>query len=340
VTACGISGTPCAACQPGEACTAGSCTGNTLPGDGGYPASHLAPPLEIYGGDHLLLAPKVVTVSFPGDTSAATFEAFDDLITTTHWWDQVSQGYCQTGGACIGHGSGGGHVELTTPAAAAYTDTAYVDGGASSIKDLISQNVHSGVFPAPDSNTLYVIYFPSSSTITLTAGTQTAQGCTAFGGYHTHVPVTTPTGAVVDVAYAVIPQGLFCSLLGAPTYAASHEIIEAATDPYPGTTANGYYMDQTRDAWLAISAAEVGDVCALLMDFQAIAVSPPPNPSASVYVESTYNVQRSFSNVSVLAGHDPCVPTQGGPYFNVAPAVEKLVMSTVGQHQTIALTSV
>ena len=39
-----------------------------------------------------------------------------------------------------------------------------------------------------------------------------------------------------------------------------------------------------------------------------------------------------------FAGHDPCVPVPSTPYFNVAPSVEKLVMTTKGQSQTIELT--
>jgi hypothetical protein len=310
----------------------------TVAGPGGYPASHLAPPIEIYGCDRLLYAPKVVTVTFPNDLNATNYETLDDTLITSSWWDTVTAGYVGNGGPIM-HGSSGGHVRLTTSPAASYTDTASLDGGApSTIKDFIKTEVSNGTFPAPDENTLYAVYFPNNPHITLSSGTQKAQSCVAFGGYHSSTTVDTANGPL-QVPYAIVPNCPLLQLVGIQTtVAASHEIIEATTDPFVSDVqANGYYMDQSRDAWMAITAAEVGDVCALLQDFQAVVVSPPPNPPASVVQFGTFAVQRSFSNESLLAGNDPCVPTLGGTYFNVAPNVEKLVMTT-GQSQTIQLT--
>ena len=284
----------------------------------------------VYGNDRLLLAPKIVTVTFPNEAKASTFEAFGDLITTTHWWDEVAAGYCDKSNVCIGHGTNGGHVHVSTAAAKTYTDST-TPGDASTIKDFIKAHVADGSFPAPDDNTLYVIYFPTGSTISMKNGTQNASSCQQFGGYHNNVQIGS-----VQAAYAIIPQ---CSaLLGINvTTAASHEIIEAATDPLVGdTTANGYYMDQTRDAWLAVGAGEVGDVCALLQAFGAGGLGST-GPGPHEYVESGYTVSKSFSNKSVKENHAPCVPAAAGPYFAVAPEVEKLVLQT-GQSKTIELT--
>jgi hypothetical protein len=180
-----------------------------------------------------------------------------------------------------------------------------------------------------------VIYFPSTTTITMPNNGQTATSCQQFGGYHSHVVLDKAGGGTVDTAYAIVPQ---CTnpLLGIKTsVSASHEIIEAATDPLvTDQQANGYYMDQTRDAWTSISAAEVGDVCALLKDF---ATNPFASPSADEATEGSFTVQRSFSNKSLLANNDPCVPAPAGVYFNVAPETETLKMNT-GDTKTVTLT--
>jgi len=323
-----------------DAGSTGACVPNRGPanvpfdsGIPGYPASHLAPALQLYGCDRLLLNPKIVTVTFPNDANATAYETLGDSLTATTWWDQVTRGYCDGQGNCIGRGMGGGHVELTTAPAGSYTDTPATDGGASTIKDFITQQVGNGTFPMPDNNTLYVIYFPWNVTINLANGNQTAQSCLAFGGYHSQVPITTPSG-VVHAAYAIVPECLFPTI--PVTEAMSHEVIEATTDPLVSdVTANGWYMDQSRDAWQAVSAAEVGDACALLLDFAAL-INPTSKPEQ--YLESGTIVQRSWSNASLLAGQDPCVPVQSSLYFNVAPSVEKLVMSTFGQKQTIQIT--
>jgi hypothetical protein len=55
--------------------------------------------------------------------------------------------------------------------------------------------------------------------------------------------------------------------------------------------------------------------------------------------ESGFTVQRSWSNASASAGHDPCVPVPAGQaYFNVAPAQgTETIALTVGQSATVDL---
>ena len=42
----------------------------------------------------------------------------------------------------------------------------------------------------------------------------------------------------------------------------------------------------------------------------------------------TYMVQRIWSNKSALAGHDPCVPVLATPYFNAAPTIGNVSLTT------------
>ncbi|HEX8791918.1 MAG TPA: hypothetical protein VF765_13280 [Polyangiaceae bacterium] len=273
-------------------------------------------PLVVDLGGPKLTAPRVVTVSFSNDdpTLLASLQSFDDTITTTAWWTAVTSEYG------VRQGAAGTHVVLPMAAASGYTDS--VHGGDSSVRQLVQAFVADGTLPAPDAQTLYVLYFPAGTILRLDG----ISACAPPGGtgWHDSVTVSLPdAGTSTDVAYAVIPR---CqSDLGAMTLAASHEIVESATDPSPE---NAPAVQMTDPAWLAFGP-EVADVC-VAVDTN---LSTPVGP---------YLVQRSWSNASAQAGHDPCVPVPAGtPYFNVAPAMgtEELGLS-VGQSATFAVYAV
>ena len=135
------------------------------PVDPTYPAKHPAIPLADYNGGRVLVAPKIVTVTFTGDTLKARLEAFGDVITTTPWWDAVIDGYC-AGASCIGHGTAGGHAVL--PAAApSYTDA---QGGPSTLQDMLQARVTDGTLPVPTNESIYVLYLPATTTVSMDAG--------------------------------------------------------------------------------------------------------------------------------------------------------------------------
>ena len=291
----------------------------SVPVDPMYPAKHTPIPLVDWNGGEVLGAPKIVTITFAGDTQAAQLEEFGDTITATPWWDAITAEYCSPpdGTQCIKRGSGGGHVVIPTAPATSFTDSA--QGGASSIQTFIKAKVAAGTFPAPTADTIYAIYFPSSVGITLDG----ASSCQEFGAYHNSVSLTAPFGgATFEVAYAIMPR---CdSSLTTTTTAASHEFVEAATDPHVGT-ANGvayYMMDQL---W-GMVGGEVGDVC---VDFQG----------NDTIVQNGFTVQRSWSNKAAKASHDPCVPApKGQAYFNTAPKANAIQTElAVGESTVIDL---
>ena len=293
-----------------------------------YPADHTPLPLVDYNGGRVLQNPKIVTVTFQGDPLESRLQQFGDVITTTPWWTAVSAEYCQqpNNKPCIGPGSSGGHVVLTTPAAQDYTDSS--TGGPSTIQDFIKQHVlgasagDAGVddsgadggaapdFPAPDENTLYVIYFPATTTITLDG----SPSCNSFGAYHNTTILPNGNDIPSFVPYAIIPR---CDTKEAvTTVSASHEIIEAATDPDIGENSLSYYM--LNQLW-AVAGGEVGDLCEGF------------GSTGTTTIESTFTVQRSWSNKSAAAGHDPCVPIPNGEvYFNAAPRQAKVVLPKAG----------
>jgi hypothetical protein len=269
-------------------------------------------PRVMYLGGPILSSPHVVTVTFPEDdaTLVTRLQQFGDTITGTQWWTQVAHEYCVTpgGSPCVGTGAGGGHVVMPSTAMQSYTDS--VRGGDSTIRPLIAESVAGGTFPSPDPQTLYVLYLPAGVRVLLD-GLDICQHA-GSGGYHDSIALTPDGGTPLDVAYAVVAR---CSSTeAATTLTASHEIVEAATDPSPeGAPA----FQMTDFAWLAFGA-EVADVCAAI-------------DTNLVTQESGFTVQRSWSNVSAAARHDPCVPPAAGEaFFDVAPSLAASGQLTLG----------
>lgn len=281
-------------------------------------------PLVDYMGGHLLTSMKIITVSFAGDDASliGRMQDLDDTITQSPWWAASTAEYCELPtGPCIGPGTGAGHVVLNETAPSVLNDTD--DGKNSSVVQFIQDRITSGALPVPDDQTIYVIYFPSGTTITFDA----EKSCSSFGAYHDSAPFALPDGGTQEGAYAIEPR---CS--GEPfiTQATSHELIEAATDAHPRKVL-GWVMQDL--AW-EYYGDEVGDICdhpwGGTYDVMSISTIDGGAP---------FTVQRGWSNASALAGHDPCaVPPSDHPYFNVAPAAGKqFVHLGVGQSVTIEL---
>lgn len=311
---------------------------NCMPMNGmvaaGFPAAHSPLPQVTYQGGGVLQSPEVVTITFPGDTLAQQLEAFDDGVLQTCWWDAVRAGYCETNGTnCVGRGSvpAKAHVELTTAAAASYTDSS--TGGASTLQQFIQQQVASGTFPAPDANTIYVIYPPSSTTITLDGTSSCANG--GFGGYHNSTAVTPPGGSNTWVSYAVVMR---CTpSIADATFAASHELAESATDPHVGQNQVGYYLPMSNldDApWNLLGGGEIGDLC---VDFTGL----NQDHTTATLGSTSWTVQRLWSNSNAAEGLDPCIPMPSTEtYFNLAPAAGNgVVQLAVGQSATYTATA-
>jgi hypothetical protein len=277
-------------------------------------SGHAPFPQEIYQGGILLTAPKVVTVTFPGDSMASQLQSFGRSVASSSWWDGVRANYCESpGGACVGDGPPGTFVELTTAAASSYTDSD--QGAPSSLRDWLSNAITTSVLPKPDanSNTLYVLYFPKTTAVTLDG----LSSCTdnGFDGYHDAM-----TFESQEVAYAVVvecdpltplyPNIDVPSVLSSTTVTASHEIFEASTDPESET---GYTLDETDPnnwGWADIVGDEAADLCV-----------DPFVMNQDETSDGTYTVQRIWSNQQAGANLDPCHPIPSGEtYFNAAPS--------------------
>ena len=276
-----------------------------------YPAFMPFIPGVLDNGGPVLASPQIVTVTWTADTLHATWEAFGDDIGSTAYWKTTTSEY-GVGPAVSGATN---HVEIATAPPTAWSDTDIV----SFVQTNASSTATSG-WPAPNSNIVYVIYVPTSTsaTFSLHQGTGTIMACmNGTGGYHDNVNVS----GFGDIAYAVVLQ---CGPEGLPvTDAASHELIEAATDPYPSDNpAYTGFNDATYMAWdlfqtgsAGLGQTEVGDMCETYF-----------YPDSFGYTDPTLGgVQRTWSTVSAQGGHAPCVPAETTAYFNVTPLNQEAV---------------
>ena len=272
-----------------------------------YPAFKVDAPQVLSSGGDVLKTPKVVPVYFNNDDTnfTGTVTAFLNKIPTSTYWGPGEQEYG------VGAISIASPVQLAEDAPATTTDA--------DIQTWLAGELSSQKLPAPDANTVYVLYYPSATT-SISLGQGGGTSCQSFGGYHSNIVVQPST----PVAYAVIPRcpnfgGL--NGLDAVSATSSHEIIEAATDPFPQTVAAFGQLDDNHLVWeFVLGGGEIGDMCA-----QSPTAFYTPADIGSV-------VQRVWSNAKAKAGHDPCQPDDGSPYFNSMPVLPEKV--TIGGQLT------
>jgi hypothetical protein len=183
----------------------------------------------------------------------------------------------------------------------------------STIQSWLAQEIAANALPLPTADTVYVLYYPTGTTITLSLNGANLTSCADFGGYHSEAAYNQ-----THIVYAVIPR---CGNLAAVTGAASHELIEASTDPHPFTGPAYDQVDEADFEWqLAVGGGEVADMCA---QFPGVLTQ---------FASLPYTVQRSWSNLAITMGHDPCVPALPGEvYFQSQPQVSELVQAGANQ---------
>lgn len=252
-------------------------------------------------GGAVMAHPRLVLITYADDPNRDALEAQARWLVGSSWMHAVGDEYG------VGEGSVEAVVRLTANAPDVITDR--------QISSMLAAGVEDGTYPiAADGirETLYVIYFPSHTTITQSAGAgrPVMRSCEAFGGYHFEAA----TNSRGRFSYAVIPAcpvpAAFSSLtpLEVEEHALSHEVIEAATNPRPVTDPAWALTADSQSPWLAIGN-ELADLCSL---------------SLHVHREGMFVAERSWSNAAARMGdRDPCVPVDNAaPYFNasISPA--------------------
>ena len=286
----------CAAC--------GGSSGNTSP-DAASPdaapdtpppfmeAAHPTPPMVMNAGGPVLAAPKLVPVFFASDATAqAQIESFLAMLPPSSYWPAISSEY--------------GVGAITIAASVVATEAPPTTDDA--LQQLImSHEGGTGGWPANDANTIYTVFLPDG--VVLSAGG--AISCQQFGGYHSE----TSDGVV----YALVPRCMSATFTGLEevTFATSHELLEASTDPHPYSAPAFNSLDDDDAIWSLVPGQELGDMCErALGSFQPLLGS--------------FWVQRTWSNASAAAGHDPCVPVMPMPYVEAATNLQDISIDAGG----------
>jgi len=281
-----------------------------------YPAPHAPlPQLVNAAKGPVLTAPTIYLVFYPSYPFEPDLKAFAQAMTTASYWATTTSEYG------VGAISYGGTIDLT--------DTPPTTIGQTDIQTWVASEIQSGAFGTPDPQAIYTIVYPKTTVVTepnpISSAFGVVQSCQGFLGYHDNVSVALgDAGTMTSFAYAVIPT---CSFLTSVTETLSHEWIEAATDPQltsagtftltGGPNAAFYGPDTDHVIWALLGGGEAGDLC--------------EPEGASVYVAPTdlgQLVQRTWSNVSAQASHDPCVPLISGAFFDAAPVLTQTVSFT------------
>jgi hypothetical protein len=281
------------------------------------------PPQVTNQGGPVMAAPKIIPIFFANDdaTTTAAVADFVKKVGKTQYWIANTAEYG------VGAATGADPVQLTS-----------ADNPGTTIDDTQIQtwlagklNANDAVFGTPDANTLYALFYPPNVTITLGGGAGGDAGggggaasCSSFGGYHSNIQLDAAHGTM-NVAYAVMPRcASFGPLMGLDvvTGTASHEFVEAVTDPFPQTMPAYAQVDVAHIYWQSVlGGSETGDMCA---QFSSSFTKFPEMPA--------YTVQRCWSNKGAVAGHDPCAPALAGEvYFNTAPVLDMVQTSIFGQ---------
>jgi hypothetical protein len=260
-------------------------------GDAGDVGSPL-PAIPNQGGP-VIAAPKLVTITFPGFAYETWVESFGAFIVQSTWLTTV--------GADYGVGAGT-HVHVTL------TDTPPAAAGDAEVQTLLETRLQDGTLPGgmhgSASGYVYMVLYPPGTTI----GSSTC-GFDSTGNYRTtdwHYAVDDATARIAYVVMGTCPQQSMQHL----GLQASHELVEAMTDPLP-STAPAFRLPQS-SPWTALGG-EIGDLCEL--------------GAHDTTTEGGFTMQRIWSNSAALGGRSPCVPAPPGDVYFVVTGEPDVIHS-------------
>ncbi len=277
-----------------------------------YPALAIPLPQVRNVGGLVLGTPRIVPILYASDDPTFKTEilAFLDGLPATDYWKTTASEYGVTGATVTAP------VIITDPAPTTIDDSAiqpwiadYLNAVGS---DAGAADSGTSAWPAADGNSIYIVFYPSGTTVTTANGSGgVEQSCVDFGAYHDEDPLD--TGSTPYAVVARCTNYLGHGGIEFVTSAASHELMEASTDPFP-TSAPAYDdTDFNGSGWdLNAGGPEIGDLCKL----EATSLLEPAGLG--------YVVQRMWSDQAALGGHEPCIPhlAGAGAYFTAFPDLE------------------
>ncbi len=270
-------------------------------------APHDPPPQVSSAGGSVLDAPKVQPIFYTGDASQAQIEQLLQGLPGSSYWKTTTTEY--------------GVGDLVLLPSIVSTDMPPTT-------DEALQAALLAEFPTWDPETIYTVFLPDG--VVLSAGG--SKSCQSFGGYHDEALAQTGMGSGSGsgsgsggpppgpgLVYALVPH---CPGAVQPldevTLATSHELIEASTDPHPQTAPAFLRVDADHFIWGRTPGGELGDMCEYVQ-------------TAGQRLIGDFMVQRTWSNASAAAGHDPCVPALSSPYVGAAPELQDVTVMSHGQ---------
>jgi hypothetical protein len=261
-----------------------------------YPAFPVDVPTVKTMGGPLITSPNVVAIFDPTEPNKAAVMTFLNSLKGSSFWTDVTSEYG------IGPIVSVSSADLPTAMASSVSTTDLVNIVASEIQLLdyadagpVADN-DAGDAGVPRTDTIFMIFTPPTTTIS-------NEPCTTALGYHNsvhvdgnvHVPFGVVQGACVDTEIA--PTQLEVEI-----QVVTHELVEAATDPFPFYDPAYYRVDDDHLAWAveqnSIEATELNDLC---------------NEGVSISLGGTsYKLANVWSNQAAQAGKFPCVPSSFG----------------------------
>jgi hypothetical protein len=270
-------------------------------------ATHAHVPVVMSGGGAVLSAPVVQPVFFSTDDPAtqAQVEQFLGQLGPSSYWRATTSEYG------VGAISNLPTIVTTDAPPTTQNDMAtWLEG------KLDGTHTAEGWPAAPDAQTIYTVFLPQGATY--------EGACTQYLAYHDEAGMTVP------FSYALIPRCSYNTQFGSPeplidtvTTGLSHELIEAVTDPLPFSAPAYTRIDPEHYVWGRTPGAELGDMCEYV-------------ETAEQRLVGGFAVQRTWSNDSAAAGHDPCVPAMATPYLAAAPVLDEDI--TITTHSNMIMT--
>jgi hypothetical protein len=233
--------------------------------------------------DGVLLSPLHLTTIVPANDAGDAPALFDfsSALRTTRWWRTVAGEYHLGDIAAT-------HELMGPPITADITDH--------EIYEYIHALVDANASLAPDGNSLYLLYLPRGIQVISEGKANT--DCNTFGAYHTSYEFRGDNWAVVQRCTEV-------AAVENMTVSASHEIVEAATDPggrgyrLPEVAAEMPWTETIWNAFDRTGGTELADLC-----------------EGTFWVEGEHVFQRIWSNAAARGGRDPCIPALGEPFYD------------------------
>jgi hypothetical protein len=244
-------------------------------------------PLLVSKDGQVMKHPHLVTITWANYEFRDQVEAFGEFVVGSDWLKTVVGEY--------GVGAGT-HTVVRLPDRS--PDTLF-DGDLSL---QLLRMTQAGQLPAPDGQTLYMVYIPATTAFSNGFGTK---ACITEGAYHSPGFSANSYNAVIYDCSGTVDD---------VTALASHELIESAVDP----TLTSFVVQYPHLPLFLENA----DLCENFATVDA----------------GGFQVTRGWSNAAARDGANPCVPAGQETYYTVSVSPSGVAAVTPGQTLTYDLT--